>query len=960
MAASAATSFMMATTGPLASMNPTMTEHDFRFPRRPDAASAHASAFAHSTNNISSTTTPKVPTTTTITSSSISALSGAPVEHIFLGKPSPVLNGSDIQMLQSSLFPPFERSVASGEQTLEQLQSQDPLAVQVWKFFKKTQASLPNQQRLENLTWRMMHSKLPKAAAKPQISRNISATAPSGIAQQLSRQPSEQLLSDADAMMLDDFINNESIGTPGSFSMTPTPEVPTQPEDKSAHSSSAAIPIKNRKESSAPMVPQSVPVAAHQKLHDEFGYLHRRPRKTSIDEAGTLTRKRPANFSPRMQAMNGNFGATGLQGDSNLREYSLEPPTGQNGLPRSSSQAAVPFPIDTFQMDTDPIISSAGPFQQNFSFSPATSPMVSQGQFPLFSGSTMTSSSLPGAGFYSPPGSTYQSAVSTPHPLGEGDNFNFFNSMDIRHRGAHPYRPGPSGLTNTLGTQFGYSGNNSMMFVATTGAEAASTFAIPGFNSHIDPTQVFQGDLHGRSPGASLGHDALFPFGNESDEEDGEVFADRNLPLPREFSSSGLDDSPFDSGSMQWDPSLPGSFSTQAARYPAGPPRKHVTIGGATTDFADGGSEWERGALARSQSQSFRSASNRQTKMPRTASTPGLANMVNPFNPHSQAGPNSPSGDLGLGSGFSSAAPSRPSSPAPPTAMHGSTTNLQAAAGNQGDNNAPTTCTNCFTQTTPLWRRNPEGHPLCNACGLFLKLHGVVRPLSLKTDVIKKRNRGTGSLVGASTRSKKHAASSSSGTTGPGVRKNSTLSITSNANNRPTQATTPPAAPNRAGSTHDNDSPASGPASGGNTAGSTPTSYAGSSNGIISGGKGVVTIAAAPPKNTPGPGAAAASLARTAPPSSKRQRRHSRGAADQQSTSIDVDSPESSTGSNDTARSVGSSSGFSSTHASTSNAGLGNFGMQRPTAPSAARPGNQSGAVTGSGSHEWEWLTMSL
>lgn len=53
-------------------------------------------------------------------------------------------------------------------------------------------------------------------------------------------------------------------------------------------------------------------------------------------------------------------------------------------------------------------------------------------------------------------------------------------------------------------------------------------------------------------------------------------------------------------------------------------------------------------------------------------------------------------------------------------------------------------CTNCHTRTTPLWRRNPEGQPLCNACGLFLKLHGVVRPLSLKTDVIKKRQRGTG------------------------------------------------------------------------------------------------------------------------------------------------------------------------------------------------------------------------
>lgn len=50
-------------------------------------------------------------------------------------------------------------------------------------------------------------------------------------------------------------------------------------------------------------------------------------------------------------------------------------------------------------------------------------------------------------------------------------------------------------------------------------------------------------------------------------------------------------------------------------------------------------------------------------------------------------------------------------------------------------------CTNCETTNTPLWRRNPEGEPLCNACGLFFKLHGIVRPLSLKTDVIKKRNR---------------------------------------------------------------------------------------------------------------------------------------------------------------------------------------------------------------------------
>ncbi|KAG0188378.1 hypothetical protein DFQ28_004927 [Apophysomyces sp. BC1034] len=65
-----------------------------------------------------------------------------------------------------------------------------------------------------------------------------------------------------------------------------------------------------------------------------------------------------------------------------------------------------------------------------------------------------------------------------------------------------------------------------------------------------------------------------------------------------------------------------------------------------------------------------------------------------------------------------------------------------------------TVCTNCETTTTPLWRRDPDGQPLCNACGLFLKLHGVVRPLRLKTDVIKKRNRA-GSAAAASATNKR-------------------------------------------------------------------------------------------------------------------------------------------------------------------------------------------------------------
>lgn len=45
-------------------------------------------------------------------------------------------------------------------------------------------------------------------------------------------------------------------------------------------------------------------------------------------------------------------------------------------------------------------------------------------------------------------------------------------------------------------------------------------------------------------------------------------------------------------------------------------------------------------------------------------------------------------------------------------------------------------CTNCQTRTTSLWRRNTLGEPVCNACGLYYKLHGVNRPLAMKKDSI--------------------------------------------------------------------------------------------------------------------------------------------------------------------------------------------------------------------------------
>lgn len=50
-------------------------------------------------------------------------------------------------------------------------------------------------------------------------------------------------------------------------------------------------------------------------------------------------------------------------------------------------------------------------------------------------------------------------------------------------------------------------------------------------------------------------------------------------------------------------------------------------------------------------------------------------------------------------------------------------------------------CTNCQATTTPLWRRDGAGKTICNACGLYYKLHHVHRPATMMRTVIKRRKR---------------------------------------------------------------------------------------------------------------------------------------------------------------------------------------------------------------------------
>ncbi|CAK8671155.1 unnamed protein product [Clavelina lepadiformis] len=67
-------------------------------------------------------------------------------------------------------------------------------------------------------------------------------------------------------------------------------------------------------------------------------------------------------------------------------------------------------------------------------------------------------------------------------------------------------------------------------------------------------------------------------------------------------------------------------------------------------------------------------------------------------------------------------------------------------------------CSNCSTTVTTLWRRSPDGNPVCNACGLYQKLHGVPRPRTMKKDSIQTRKRkpkGQGKSKGQKQRSNK-------------------------------------------------------------------------------------------------------------------------------------------------------------------------------------------------------------
>jgi transcription elongation factor Elf1 len=57
-----------------------------------------------------------------------------------------------------------------------------------------------------------------------------------------------------------------------------------------------------------------------------------------------------------------------------------------------------------------------------------------------------------------------------------------------------------------------------------------------------------------------------------------------------------------------------------------------------------------------------------------------------------------------------------------------------------GDTSA-SRCNNCNTTKTTAWRRDHEGKLVCNACGLYYRLHRTNRPVHMRKDFIQQRFR---------------------------------------------------------------------------------------------------------------------------------------------------------------------------------------------------------------------------
>ena len=228
------------------------------------------------------------------------------------------------ELLRDAVFPAWTDD-AVGEESFEspeELQKKDPLGTQIWKLYSRTKTRLPNQERMENLTWRMMAMNLrrreqmqaayatslstPKSVLtfdhSAQKSNNTTGTTtskaflppppppppastPSGIAQLRRSVETSPAAQPSDPMNLDDFIVPTSMASPAGI-LTPSSTDNTPSVTLNQHQ---PAPLHSKTKNTV-HIPNGAPASSLPRSsippnrYSEFDYVQKRVRKTSIDE----------------------------------------------------------------------------------------------------------------------------------------------------------------------------------------------------------------------------------------------------------------------------------------------------------------------------------------------------------------------------------------------------------------------------------------------------------------------------------------------------------------------------------------------------------------------------------------------------------------------------------------------------------------------------------------------------
>ncbi len=246
------------------------------------------------------------------------------------------------------------------------------------------------------------------------------------------------------------------------------------------------------------------------------------------------TRKRPAEASPQVPPVaNSSMMSHNPNDEFALHNYSLDAPSFPPTLAPQPQHPQLPFGLDTYNIDNDPIMQSAGPMQQGFGFSPMASPMINGTPYShMFQPQASMAPLQSVSSLHSPLASGYPSTVSTPQPQVDEQNV-FFASQQMQYGSLPNFSHHHRQQQQPSQQQFVFNPNGEQMFSAISSSGPPHSYSQPSFQTPevLDPSQILPHDYQPTTNINFARHENMFTFGADDDEDDDETiaFQDQNM-----------------------------------------------------------------------------------------------------------------------------------------------------------------------------------------------------------------------------------------------------------------------------------------------------------------------------------------------------------------------------------------------------------------------------------------------